>query len=56
MTTERILGSVFIKASRLLLAQLAWRFHPRMEEVAVAALAAVSAAAGATTAAVDPPS
>ena len=28
-----------MKASRPLLAQLAWRFHPRMEEVAVAALA-----------------
>lgn len=27
------------EASRTLLARLAWRFHPRMEEVAVAALA-----------------
>lgn len=45
-----------MKDSRLLLAQLAWRCHPRVEEVAVAALAAVSAAAGATTVAADPPS
>ena len=46
-----------MKAPRPLLAQLAWRFHPRMEEVAVAALAAVSADPGATTAAAaDPPS